>query len=95
MTGIQIIEREQKHQREKGFTEEHDSQHVNEELASAGAFYALPEKYGELRTFWNFDNEPRKHRQTRLEQLAIAGAFIASEIDRLNRNAQERAVENA
>lgn len=85
--GAEAIAAERQRQVEvEGWTWEHDDQHANEQLASAAAFYAIPEKYGELTAFWRFDpewNKKRKH--NRVRQLVIAGALIAAEIDRLIR----------
>jgi hypothetical protein len=58
-------------------------------LASAAAFYALPEKYGELVGFWPTNwHHHKKRKHDRVKQLAIAGALIAAEIDRLLRKAE-------
>lgn len=87
MNGIELITKERRRQIvEEKWTAEHDRQWTREELASAAAFYALPEKYGELLAFWPWDlkwNKKSKH--NRLRQLTIAGALIAAEIDRLVR----------
>lgn len=79
------FERERQIEQE-GWTAEHDDQWTSEELAYAAAFYALPEKYGELLSFWPFALEwNKKSQHNRLRQLQIAGALIAAEIDRLGR----------
>lgn len=86
-TGIELIaaERERQIQEEK-WTSEHDDKHISEELAEAAAFYALPDKYGELLSFWPWHPDWNKKRKfDRKRQLAIAGALLAAEIDRLNR----------
>lgn len=93
-TGIEIIAKERKRQIEvEGWNSEHDDEHINGELSQAAACYALPEqyrvygKYGVPLLFpcWNtvwWKPSP----WNRITELAKAGALIAAEIDRLQRN---------
>lgn len=85
MKGTDLIRQERTRQVDVlGWTEEHDKQHTNEQLADAAAFYAIPERYGEFLLFWPWDEPPNKSNKSRIRQLTIAGALIAAEIDRLN-----------
>jgi hypothetical protein len=84
VTGALLIMEERSRQEEdEGYSEDHDREFVNEELAQAAAFYAIPEKYGEMLVFWPFKEPHKKHKHGRIRQLVIAGALIAAEIDRL------------
>ena len=88
MDGIEHIRNERKRQIEIGWSLEHDDDHTNEELASAAAFYSLPEKYGWygwLEILWPWRNRHKKGDYSRIHQLEVAGALIAAEIDRLLR----------
>lgn len=91
LSGVDLIYLERQRQiNEEGWTSEHDDTRTQEELASAAAFYALPEKYGELSVFWPFDQKwNKKRKQDRVRQLVIAGALIAAEIDRLMRKKEK------
>lgn len=97
-TGLKLIAKEQKRAREKeGHTPEADLERKNEELARAGAVYALPiadrmqfsfmlnEDGGSLlEAIYPFEMETYKPTpEDRIKELSKAGAFIASEIDRL------------
>lgn len=89
LDGIRLIARERWRQvEEKGYTAEHDDGHVRDELADAAAFYAISDKH-RYRLLGSWPFEPgglmRKRQYSRIRQLAIAGAFIAAEIDRLKR----------
>lgn len=83
-TGIELITEE--HQKKSG-----EREHDDEELARAAACYASPDSIFKHRhnTFdkfvgvWPWDEPFAKHKHSRIEQLAIAGALIADEIDRL------------
>lgn len=84
----------------EGWTPEHDDDHTDGSLAVAAACYALEE--GERAQVvvdavdpmdawpWHSDWDKR-HKHPRLKQLAIAGALIAAEIDRLMRAAMSNA----
>lgn len=89
-TGLELITEERMRQIEKeGWTPEHDSQHVDEELARAAATYALPAEYREFTiggrvVTWPFEAGWFKPTpEDRIRELAKAGALIAAEIDRL------------
>jgi predicted N-acyltransferase len=89
MKGIELIQQERTRQIEQlGWTEDHDQYHTNEELADAAAFYVIPERYGEFSLFWPWDKPHFKSNKSRIRQLTIAGALIAAEIDRLNRETE-------
>ena len=96
MTGIKMIAAERKRQiDEEGYTLDHDSSHVDGELAFLACYYAQPcmmirrdvsgDRFiihpDEFRheTGWNV---PDRHQHDRNRQLAIAGALIAAELDR-------------
>ena len=99
MTGIEMIAAERERQQSiEGWTPEHDEQHRDEALAWAAACYAArgrifregtdhrgyPIVYDAWPDSWSLVWDKRK-KHTRLKQLAIAGALIAAEIDRLQR----------
>lgn len=92
-TGAELIALERRRQiEEKRFGKNNDALWVNEELARAAAYYALPPG-GEVRIqidvlMSGFPINKGKH--TRIEQLAIAGALVAAEIDRLKAAATEQ-----
>lgn len=96
-TGIEMIaaERERQISREN-WTSEHDDEHKDGELAIAAACYASPQTFYKM--IWKntsvisfvdpFPWEPEFDKRTKHDRkkcLAIAGALIAAEIDRLNR----------
>ena len=98
MRGIELIEEERKRQIEKeGFDSKHDFEHRNDDLALAGAVYALPEyirlfyKYEEENgqkeycpLWWPFEAKSFKPTPNdRKRELVKAGALIAAEIDRI------------
>lgn len=86
--GVQLIQNERERQIDfEGYTAEHDDQHKEDQLAIAAAHYATPDWCVTPR--WPFrreDNKKGKH--DRIRELAIAGALIAAEIDRLARTDQ-------
>jgi hypothetical protein len=96
-TGIEVIAEERQRQIEaEGYTAEHDDEHTAGELAMAGAAYAIaPDMVYRLRKFqrgmhfcdiWPFEvDEDGREKHGELRRLAIAGALIAAEIDRLTR----------
>ena len=93
MNGTKLIELERLRQiEEEGWTAEHDDAHINGELVFAAAHYALPEGYENeyaVPNLWPWIDEDdawdKKPKHERIRQLVIAGAFIAAEIDRLQR----------
>ena len=95
MTGIERISAERQRQIEKeGWTPEHDDEHREGELARAAACYALPPKAYEIEglppAIWprGWDRKWWKPSpDNRIRELEKAGALIAAEIDRLQRQA--------
>jgi hypothetical protein len=87
MIGAERIKQERIRQiHVEGCTPQHDEQWTSEQLAEAAAFYAIPEKYGELLAFWPWNpKRNKKSKHSRIRQLEIAGALVAAEIDRLQR----------
>lgn len=98
MTGVEIIAAErQRHFDVEGWTEEHDDQWTDGELADAASSYAMPPQIfpGEGPIFivpdqWPWDEKWFKHTfhlgtKGRIQELAKAGALVAAEIDRLQR----------
>lgn len=87
---------------EEGWTPEHDDTHTVGELAMAAATYAFPwsfvpthlrDKYSSREHLWPWDKDTfkpagrgRNHHAERLRELSKAGALIAAEIDRLQRD---------
>lgn len=84
-----ISERERQIEAE-GWTQEHDDEHVNGEMAGAAACYALastPKHYGAphaAKMFWPWAPEWWKPTDPR-RVLVKAGALIVAEIERLDR----------
>lgn len=93
--GIAIIAAERRRQlKQEGWTQEHDAEHLNGELAIAAACYVLAEyarSYGrhnvdEMPVKWPWAEECWKPTpDDRIRELAKAGALIAAEIDRIRR----------
>lgn len=94
MDGAELIAKERRRQvSAEDWSPEHDDEHTSEELARAGAFYAWPTErgigdvYGDQSLWpdeWHIKWD-KKHKHSRIRQLVIAGALIAAEIDRLQR----------
>ena len=84
-TGIELISEERQRQINiEGWTAEHDSEHVNNELALAAACYIVPDIYSS--GYWPSTWDPKWFKSTtRIRDLVKAGALIAAEIDRLQR----------
>ena len=88
MSGADLIGAERLRQvTAKGYTPEHDAEHVRGELARAGAVYALwAVKAGGVNPYDPMKYWPPDWRfkgGAPLDYLAKAGALIAAEIDRL------------
>lgn len=86
LDGVEMIRRVRDTHRGKGYDAAHDAEHTAGELAKAAAVYAAPVDIydAKLRDVWPWspaDDHRKGH--TRVDQLAIAGAFCAAEIDRL------------
>ena len=69
----------------ENWSPEHDDTHVRGELAREGALYALEGTVWETQVDGLCGNWESRTRKSRIRQLAIAGALIAAEIDRLQR----------
>ena len=98
-TGIDLIKEERERQiNVEGWTENHDKQHINGELASLAALYAYPHNRYEHKSFyadsifsamWPQNWDPKWWKPTpenRIKELTKAGALIAAEIDRIKAN---------
>lgn len=89
-TGIELIAEERQRQIEvEGWTSEHDDHHSGGEMARAAAFYALAAdspfcRDGFTPIGWPWSAEWWKP-STPIRDLQKAGALIAAEIDRLQR----------
>ena len=83
--GLGMIARERARQRYvEGFTPEHDAQYTEHELPKCAAFYADPLHDHHLwPATWDRATWDKTKSHCRQRQLAIAGALIAAEIDRL------------
>ncbi len=86
-TGIELIAQERQERLEKhGWTDKHDSTHENEELVRA-AIYALDPCMDNLKQLdigWAHFVSKIDDKKNRIDQLKVAGALIAAEIDRIN-----------
>lgn len=88
-----MIAQERQRQIEKeGWTPEHDTdEHADGELAMAAVCYALPDCDRQVENgvpfFWPFDGNWKPG--DRVRELVKAGALIAAEIDRLQRQAEK------
>ena len=88
--GTDLIFRERSRQIAiKGFSNAHDDQFVNDELARVAACYALPEKNRQVTSgLWPENWNTTKWKPApdhRIVELVRAGALIVAEIDRLQR----------
>lgn len=82
LNALDLIAKERTRQVEaKGFTHVHDDEHDHGEIAQAASEFAAPYSIGLAPDSWAYwrDNH------TRMEQLAIAGALIVAEMERLDR----------
>lgn len=86
---------------EKGYTAEHDAQHTDSSIAWAAVHFAIPdyveldhcgivlhiypELFARKATQGKLRVDFQQYGRDRIRQLAIAGALIAAEIDRLQR----------
>jgi hypothetical protein len=93
-TGIEFIAEERQRQvHQEGWTPQHDDQHAEGELASAARCY-LHELAARVHRgqpcmspppSWPFETASWKPKPDVVRQLAIVGALVAAEIDRLRR----------
>lgn len=84
LTGVELIAQERTVQIEKhGYTLEHDQEHDQGQLINA-AESILSENAMHYPHDWDVKKLYRILLKDRVDQLAIAGALIAAEIDRIN-----------
>lgn len=89
--GVSLIAAERERQCfAEGWTAEHDDKHCHSELALAAVCYATPRRlrnrFSMFSTVWPWDSEYWKPTpDDRIKELVKAGALIAAEIDRLQR----------
>jgi hypothetical protein len=91
-TGAEQILEERGRHHELGWTAEHDDTHRQGELAKAAASYAIASLYKThplVGALWPF-SEPEQKITSPIGCLVKAGAFIAAEIDRLQRLERSR-----
>lgn len=89
-TGIELITKEREEQIEKhGFDAEIDKFYLDNELIKA-ALYAINPKQFEFPFEWDKCYRDKIRFKSRIEQLKVAGAFIAAEIDRLQYRAKHK-----
>ena len=95
-SGLDLIKTERQRQTStEGYSESHDDEHDQGELADAAAWYAVQVKPAynmivsedgvQFRTIWPTGWEQPSIDMPRMQQLVRAGALIAAEIDRLLR----------
>jgi len=91
-TGAQLIAEERWNHVEKGWTPDHDDEHADAALAIRGAELAVDGTDAYVGQPDGHDpwGLVKKHRPDRVRQLTIAGALIAAEIDRLQREGEAR-----
>lgn len=81
MTGAEMISKERKEQIEKhNFTVENDSRYSRNELIK-GALFAINSDVFEWPRGWDSGFRNTILKKTKPQRLAIAGAFLAAEID--------------
>jgi hypothetical protein len=102
MTGVELIAAERKRQVEvEGWTPEHDDEHEAGEIALAASCYALDFQDRRMILFgqecditdylWPWESRWWKPTpEDRIRELVKAGALVAAEIDRLQRQSQPR-----
>lgn len=95
-TGAQLISDERDRQiAEEGWTPLHDTQHLFGELSLAAASYCVcaanqilgesASRWTQKPVMWPWDDEAWKPNDSEIRNLQKAGALIAAEIDRLQR----------
>lgn len=80
MNALDMIAAERADHGRRGFTNEHDDEHTDGEIAWAAAEFAMPGYVPEPGS-WAFS----RNEHSRLEQLAKAGALIVAEMERIMR----------
>jgi hypothetical protein len=88
---IELIAKERNRQIEQeGYDIKHDNSHIHGEIANAAAYYAATPLYRKiyaLEGLWVWDKKYLKPTpNNRVKELVKAGALIAAEIERLQRN---------
>lgn len=85
LTGAQMIAKERQEQIEKhGWSLDQDQYYANGELAQA-ALYCMEPDHFEWPRKWDGYFKNKIDSKSDINQLVVAGAFIAAEIDRLLR----------
>jgi len=83
MNGIELISKERDEQINKhGCSIKNDIGSINEELLDV-ALFTITGNSDFYPRGWNDEFKSKLHKKDRIEQLAVAGALIAAEIDRL------------
>jgi hypothetical protein len=84
-----IAEERQRQVSQEGYNEEHDDQHIGQQLVHAAAAYLLrrPWMWPWQMRLWKGAAAPTDL-DGRLRELAKAGALVAAEIDRVQRRKQ-------
>jgi hypothetical protein len=99
MNGAELIAAERKRQIEvEGWTPEHDDSFKDGVLSDAGAAYALASRLHDEQLaleIWPFDLEWWKPTDDPVRQLVKAGALIAAEIDKLQRQPEQPSQDTA
>lgn len=100
MTAVEMIAAERARQIEaEGYSSGHDSEHESNELAWAAVAYAMPYTVNGLTREelwpWPRGDGFKPSPDDRIRELVKAGALIAAEIDRLQREALEVVAEEA
>lgn len=83
-----ILRERERQETEKGYTADHDDMHIRGELATVAAIMALTDvhRYDGFKAFWPGTWDVRHYKlEDRRSDLVRAGAYIAAEIDRLDR----------
>ena len=85
MTGIKLIAQERAEQLEKhGWSLERDDHYTDGELKKAALYLLTGDEYFWPES-WSMEWLDTFNQKTEIEQLKIAGALLAAEIDRINR----------
>ena len=83
MTGIELITKERQEQIQKhGFDETNDDKLVNSQLLYLAQYILFSNDCNLPKDTWSKDYIYQLHLKPRIEQLAIAAALIAADIDR-------------
>jgi hypothetical protein len=95
MSGIELIAAERQRQiAVEGYTSEHDDEHTMGEMPAAAMCYALQAVDGKIKAldkrdfvqeWWPWDSDYWKPTTDPIGNLVKAGALIAAELDRLQR----------